>query len=340
MRPSILFLLASCSTDEKTGDSAPPGACEVEVVSTRPENGADDAFYRDAVEFNLSEADPTAAFTMTGPAGEVAGVQSFSGDTVVFVPSAPLDAGTEYSATLSLCEGERNPSISFRTSGIEPPVPDPTGKAYVMDLAGAEVVQPGGFGEIVIQVLTAEVMLGVDSATETTIQMTGAVSEVGSWTQDTCLPTIAFPEADFSENPWFELGPGDATFAAMDSEITVHDLYLTGAFAPNLFSIGGGTLDGELDARELAVVMVEAGLIAEPDPDQACDLISGFGANCVACSSDGEAYCIIVEVRDIDGALAEGVTIEAVEESDCHETCAASCENAECPEAEDWAICG
>jgi len=43
-------------------------------------------------------------------------------------------------------------------------------------------------------------------------------------------------------------------------------------------------------------VVVAAGLEVE-SADDVCGLVAGFGVTCGACSSDGEAYCITLEVN-------------------------------------------
>ena len=51
--------------------------------------------------------------------------------------------------------------------------------------------------------------------------------------------------------------------------------------------IGGLSLEGVVDTRPLAPLVDDGG-----DPGVICDLSVSFGATCIPCGSDGEAYCL------------------------------------------------
>ena len=84
-----------------------------------------------------------------------------------------------------------------------------------------------------------------------------------------------------------------------------------------------GRMAGLLDARDLAGVLVDNGLIEEEDPGAVCDLIATFGVLCEACS-DGEDYCLSIYVDQIT-AMEEDQTLLSVETCDV-DTCDEGCD--------------
>lgn len=99
------LLLAACGS----GDSAPPAATDTTaptVLSTAPAASASAVAASTSVSVTFSEAMDastltTATFKLDAAGAAVAGSVSASGSTATFTPSAPLAAGTVYSATVS-----------------------------------------------------------------------------------------------------------------------------------------------------------------------------------------------------------------------------------------------
>ena len=89
---------------------------------------------------------------------------------------------------------------------------------------------------------------------------------------------------------------------------------VSGTFAADGSYFGGGELSGGVDARQL--VDIVGGLMdGVESADDVCGLVAGFGVSCGACSSDGEAYCVTLEVNRLV-ANETGETLVAITEDD------------------------
>lgn len=327
-----LASVLGCNGDSKddtgdggTGDGGTTGSCEVEVDSTFPADGETSAYYRTTIEFELSDPDPTGtpSVTVADAAGTaVAGSSALNedGDVVIFTPDSPLSASTSYTATLDYCAG--NPAISFTTGSLGGALTaDLVGNAYVIDLDGADFVEPAGVADLLLGQLENSILLGVQ-ATSPDLEMIGAISVDGATDQDMCNESIPFPSADFSQSPYFEMGPADTIISAAGFDIEILNLSITGTFAADGTYFGGGTLAGELDARLLAPLLGD--LLGTKDPDDICGVLVGFGVACEECSSDDQPYCLGIYVRDItatqlSGSLAEVTTADIAANPDCAE---------------------
>jgi hypothetical protein len=308
------FLVTACATDGKddtAGDTAVTSdSCEVTVKETIPANGSVTADYRAAIEFELSDADETATVV-----SDIAGTTTLSSDneTVIFTPNDPLSPSTAYSVTLNYCGGSAE--ISFTTSDYGTPISDTSslvGNTYELDLAAARIVQPDGIGSVLSSYLTQSILIGVSDVTSTEIQMLGAIGKekVSPAEQDYCDPTIDFPAADFSAQPFFTIGPQTTTLSVAGYNIEIGDLEITGTFKSDGSAFAGGTLAGTIDTRPLdPLVGDEEGAI--------CELAGSFGAACEACSSDGEPFCLSLVADQITAEEVSGLTLVEVVGNDC-----------------------
>ncbi|MFN7142401.1 MAG: Ig-like domain-containing protein [Myxococcota bacterium] len=315
----LLPLLVACSggddkgTDTAGGDSgSDTNGCDVIVDSTLPASGAIDADYRAAIEFHLSDADPTATVSSS-----IAGTTTLADDneTVIFTPSAPLAPSTDYTVTLEYCGGTVD--LGFKTSSLGTPLPDTNvlvGKTFALDLAGARIVEPAGIGSVLSSYLTQDILVGVDTVSATEINMTGAIGkeDASPPAQDFCTPTIDFPVADFDEQPFFQIGPQTTTLSVAGYSIEIGNLEITGTFASDASYFGGGTLSGTIDTRPLAPLLDDSG-----DEGAICDLAVSFGAVCEACPSDGEPFCLTLVADQIVAVEVEGTSLSEVAGSDC-----------------------
>ncbi len=325
-----LATVIGCSGDKDSGDATGDGggdggtgACEVEIGTTFPVDGETSAYYRTTVDFKLSAEDPdgTPSIMLAGPSGDVAGTTTVSDDgkTVTFTPSGALDSGATYTATIDFCRGQD--SISFTTSSLGAPLTASIdGKAYKVDLGGADFVQPAGVADLLLGQLENDILLGVVSSSPN-LQIIGAISMDGVSDQDMCNETIDFPAADFSDSPYFQIGPQDTTISVAGFNVDILQLAISGTFAADGSYFGGGTLAGELDARLLAPLVGD--LLGTTDPDEICGVVAGFGVSCQACSSDGAAYCLEVYVRDITATeLGTPIVVRTTADIDADPTCA------------------
>lgn len=330
------FALVGCAGgDDKTdsgsagdggaGDGGDGGGCETTFAMSNPADSSTTHYYLDPVEVTLSVADASTTISIADAAGAaVSGSTSFSADglTAIFTPTDGFAPSTTYNVNISVCDGASNSSAStFTTSALGAPVTvDLSGTTYVVNLGEARFVQPAGVADLLLGSLENNILVGVKSATDTSIEMIGAIDADGSGVQDYCTPSIPFPSAAFS-NPSFQVGPADTTLDVAGVSITINGLSISGAFAADGSYFGGGRLEGQLDARVLAPLLGD--LLGVTDPDEVCGLLIGFGVTCGTCSSDGAAYCADVLADQIT-ATAQGAALVCIDEQDCHPECASS----------------
>jgi hypothetical protein len=298
----LFTLLFACG--DKTEDTAVevsnscPNGAEITISSTYPTSGAADFYVLDTIQFNLSAEDPAASLALFDASGaSVSGTSSVDGAVVTFVPDAALTASSAYTAALSYCNSADPVEVAFNTSSLgEALTTDLVGKTYAVDLASGNFVQPPGIGSLIGGLFENNILLGIKSAGDE-LEIIGALSEAGNTNQDKCTETLEdFPAADFSASPYFEIPEGDVTLTVAGYTATIHNLAVSGMFAADASYFGGGELSGQLDAREIVDIVVEAGLEVE-SADDVCGLVAGFGVMCTECASDGEAYCITLEVN-------------------------------------------
>jgi hypothetical protein len=315
-------LLAACGgKNTDTGDTAPQG-CGVTIYESVPATDAADHYYRAPVEFHLTGADDSAVATLTDASGEaVAGTSSLSDDATVvyFEADASLAPSSSYTAGLTYCSGDASVAFSTSTLGgdIDASI-DLTGNTYALDLASARFVRPEGVGVLLQQYVTQEILAGVTSVSDTAITMLGSIAVEGSdpATQDYCTETFDFPEADFSEAPFFVLGPATTPLTIAGFSVNIGDMLVSGTFAADGSYFGGGVLSGEIDGREVSDAFDEI-----EDAEALCALAASVGASCEACTADGEVLCLSIEVDQITASAIDGLELVEVAASDCHELC-------------------
>lgn len=335
----LAALTAGCTNGK---DSAEPtdttSTCAVTAAAEYPVNDAVDAYYRSNIEFELSDADPTAVISLVDASGAaVDGTSSLEDDDelVVFTPAAPLSPSTSYTATLTWCGGDA--SINFTTSALGAATTvDLTGKTYNIDITSGRFVEPAGVGDLIGGLLENSILFGVTEVTDSTISFRGAISETGTTDQDVCTPSLNdFPAADYAD-PYFALSANELALSVGGFDINIDAINISGTFAADGSYFGGGELSGELDARDIGPLLADQ--LEDTSPDAICDLLIGFGVVCSPCSSDGEAYCATLMVDQLVGTEQSGEVAEVLE-SDCYEGCAASCDNKECAEASSFDVC-
>ena len=332
-----LILTASCSGKDDTDDT--DGDTCTNAATPFPASGATNIYYRTTVEAKFQAADQTATLTVDG----VNGTTAWRGNTLVFTPDAPLAPNTSYNVSLSYTCGDSTWSFTTSEVGAATDVTGLNGRAYALDLNAESVrfVQPEGVGDLLGDYLTTDVLMGVESADASSIQMIGAIGIEGASpaAQDTCNPTIPFPQADFTENPYFQAGPATTTINVEDYEITINDLLIAGAFAPDGSYISGAVLSGSIDTRPLAVLLDDTCTDEGEDANgdgvadcraAICDLAVTIGVACETCT-DGKDYCLSLYV---DGIVATELTESLVEIPTQEDACLRE----ECAEDSDCAV--
>jgi hypothetical protein len=324
----LIGIMFACSGDKtgETGDVAAANTCpdgaEITISNTYPTSDAANFYILDSVEFTLSAEDPSAALTLSGPDGDVAGSSAVNGTKVTFTADAPLAPSSAYTASLSYCNSEDPVDVAFSTSDLgEDLTVDLVGKTYAVDLASGNFVQPPGIGSLLGGLFTNKILLNVTSSGDT-LEFIGALSEESSTAQDTCSETFTdFPSADFTNAPMFDVPEADLSLSISGYSATIYALSVSGTFAADGSYFGGGELSGELDARQL--VDIVGGLMEGIESaEDVCGLVAGFGVSCSECSSDGEAYCVNLEVNrmvanETGEALVEITADDVAANADC-----------------------
>jgi hypothetical protein len=211
------------------------------------------------------------------------------------------------------------PTIAFTVGDIGDPIEcDLVGRTFAIELGSARFVEPEGVAELLLGEFEDDILIGVAAEGGGELNMLGAISEGAGGPQNYCNPSIDFPVASFGEDPYFAVGPTDINIDVAGVNIQISSLEITGSFRSDCSSFEGGTLAGELDARVLGPLLLDA--IGTGDPDEICSLLLGFGVSCEACSSDGAMYCVEVYVDQMTAGEAD-MTLECIDETNCHELC-------------------
>ncbi len=218
-----------------------------------------------------------------------------------------LQADTDYTLVLQDCQ--QTQEIPFRTSELGAPLqggPESlVGNTYLLDLAGADWVEPPQLAAIIAVYLTDPILLGVRFASEGQIDFLGAPGStdvLGNVTQAAGVPTWDFPLSGF-DAPFIDAQVDSVTLQYDLGEvidIPVGDFVLQATFSEDGRSIGGGILRGLGDTRG-----IDEGLALGASM---CDLAADLGVPCEPCP-DGQVACLQLAARDLQGALQPGLVL-------------------------------
>ncbi|HHO51129.1 MAG TPA: hypothetical protein ENK18_09735 [Deltaproteobacteria bacterium] len=326
MRPATLssLILVACSGSDgapqvllDTGwfeGSTQTGACTDVFVASEPAGGETDWYWRDLPR----------AFTQTDRVNRYnAWLQDADGNLIEtqmawadgnlsfeLASERSLEANTDYVLVLQDCQ--QTQEIPFTTSPLGTPLSEPAaslvGNTYLLDLAGAEWIEPPQLASIIAVYLTDPILLGVRFADADQIDFLGApgsTDTLGQVSQAQGVPTWNFPLSDFSQQPFIDAQAEQITLQySLDEviDIPVQDFVLQATFSADGRSIGGGILSGRADTREI-------GLLLNPNDEGAlCELSAGLGVFCEPCS-DGQSYCLDLVARDLEGTLQPGLVL-------------------------------
>ena len=202
-------------------------------------------------------------------------------------------------------------------------------------MGSGNFVEPPGVGDLIGGLLENQILIGITDASNGQMSIRGAISVENSSEQDFCTETLnSFPAADFSGSPYFEIPEGDVQLSVAGLDIMINSMSISGTFASDGSYMGGASVRGELDARDIGPLL--EGTLESTDPSEICTLLVGFGVQCIECSSDSEPYCISLYVNRLT-AENTNTTLGLVCESDCHESCGDS--TCETPQAADAQEC-
>jgi len=160
------------------------------------------------------------------------------------------------------------------------------GRVYSFSLDDATIEQPSGLGTLVDGQLTQSILLEVQYADATSMDLLVGLSLPDRFEdQDYCAATSSLPGASFAENPSFSVGPSSLSISANGLTLSLEEVYLSGTFAADLSEITNGELSALLDTTPLDTLAQEYGV------DTACELLAYIGASCVECP-DGSETCV------------------------------------------------
>lgn len=317
----FLLLVVACGTDKAstnddssvgrdsdTGDSD-VGPCTTQVVSVAPADGAADVYYHDLITVSFDGDGGSAVFSLLDASGvDVPMTATFTDGNVQAVLTAELAPVTTYTLTTSVCGSEA--ASGFTTNALGSPLDmdpaDLVGATYVFRLSDADITEPAFLNLIAGTYLTVPILIGVDSADSTSIDMLGGLGyeTSDSFKQDTELPSWDFPVADFSTQPFFHAQSPLITIMYGTTAIPIEQFNLSGTFAADGSAIEEGYVTGIGDSRYMAP------LVGKPADDLSavCDLAGAAGVYCIECS-DGEPYCLYIVAENITAERVDGLTL-------------------------------
>lgn len=325
----VLLALVACNKDKDsgaTGDTDPLGTddsgttptgedCTTTVLSSTPEDGEADVYYRTVftVSFEGDGQTDGATFAVTDSMGGSPPITDVvwadGGVQVMF--RADLAPMTTYTLSTSVCAATT--TASFTTNEIGAPLSEGnaslTGRTYVTRLSDATIVDPAILDPLLGQYLTVPLLFEVSAADDSTIDLLGALGyqeSDGSFTQLTDLPTWDFPAGDFTDTPYFFAQAASITIMYGDIPIPIEDFTLEGSFTADGTQITYGRATGLGDSRYLGE------LVNQPGVESAvCDLAGAMGVYCEACA-DGEMYCLHIIAEGIEADYEEGLDVVEV----------------------------
>lgn len=308
----LMLLLAACPepTSEKGSDPPVVTECTNFVVGVAPE----EVLFSSVFTVTFAEDAAEASIRLEDAEGmEVPSSSAGDGTTVVLTPDAVLEPASDYTLVVDVCDEESRRDI--RTSDIGLPMEEPStleGKAWSVDLGSGEVVDPPGV-DAILSTLISDVglLLGVASYDDgaATLEMIGALA--GADGQDLCTPTLVLPEpADF-DNPMMVLSSPSLPIEVAGFSVMIEDLDVTGVIAPDGSAVVDASLQGSIDTRGLVGVVPGT---EDGADDSVCELLGGFGVACIACSADGEPYCLSLHVRGLEGTAAAAAIVPRTED--------------------------
>lgn len=173
---------------------------------------------------------------------------------------------------------------------------DLSGKLYSITPDDVRVTMPPGLDAMWHEIMQRDVLVYVEGETDDALMLDVALAGVDG-AQDPCEAVRSFPAADWSANPRFEAGPGELGTSFGGHPATFRDLALAGTFDEYAFQWRDGTLDAELDTRELAPAL--------PEMSDLCGLVEDLGGACKACT-DGEVACFDLRLEEITAVMVDG----------------------------------
>ena len=277
-----------------------PEPCETLVVEGYPSAGMRDVSVLSTFEASLDAPLGDENLRVLDASGrEVPGrLRRTDRDRLLtFYPEDPLQPSTEHTVVVEVCGGTVAADWSVTTSDRGAPLTcDPVGRAYVMNLDEARFVAPDpSVAPLLFELFESSslvVSVVATSDDEATLRL-----GVG----DATAPVACAPTADLSGTFADPVAAVSVpTVPALIDGVAVdllHDASLDTVLAADCSDMEVYRLAGTLDMRSLTPALAD--LVGTEDADEICALVATFGLTCSACPSDGEAYCLDLEVTEM-----------------------------------------
>lgn len=290
--------------------------CSLALLSTTPEDGAGDVYYRDplVVSFDGGDASADATISLADAAGtDVPATATWGEGGVQATLDVVLQPLTTYTLTVDVCDATT--TSTFTTSELGTPLTvasaDLQGRTYVFRLSEADITEPAFLDVIADSYLNVPLLLGITAADDTSIDLLGALGDLnddGSYSQDLAQTTWDFPAADFTTSPFFFAQAEYIVLSYQGTPIPIEDFTIEGTFTADGTEIVKGRATGLGDSRELGSM-----IFGDDDPAAICNLAEDQGVYCVPCA-DGGPYCLEIVAEDIVATWEEGLVVTAVTE--------------------------
>jgi hypothetical protein len=294
-----------------------PDTCLSRFVDSRPAGGEGQWYWRDRPVL-FTATDHQAAYDAwlvdaDGNRLDTEMVWAEGGVSFELVWDGFLAPSTDYTLWRRDCSVTE--AIEFTTSELGTPIvggPESlVGTTFRLDLINATWVEPGALSTLMALYFTTPILLGVQYADGSHLDLLGAPGEVDAFgaIQQANAPTWDFPLQPFDQQPYFvaEVDSIQLDYQSGNDliPIPVQDFVLAGTIGPDGATFGGGEISGLADTRELSDVLPGGG----DDDGAVCDFAESLGVSCQACD-DGLPYCLRIIGVDIEGARVDGLSLD------------------------------
>lgn len=161
-------------------------------------------------------------------------------------------------------------------------------RLYRMTADDMVVTEPPGLDGLWDQVLQTPLLAYVNRESSDSLELMLALAGADGL-QDPCEAVRSLPPADWSANPAFSAGPGELATSFAGHAAAFRKLEISGVVDESAGGWHDGTLDAELDTRELQPAL---------GMDDVCGFVAELGGDCHACG-DGEEACFHVSIEQV-----------------------------------------
>ena len=317
----LLLPLTLLSCGHNSHDQT-PDACTIEVVALAPADGDAEVAVDAPIRATLSRPDSSATFLLEDADGQpVPGHSKAKGDTLRFLPDAPLATDTTYTATLRYCLDTPAPAVAVATFASLSTAGPAEGKSYRIDLTTATWISPV-IGSFLSSYISSDLLFQVTRQVADRIEMMGATTISRGGPQDTCYATMPFPEGSMTAGGAFVIGPASVVLPITGANVPVTDMTIEGQLAADLTTVEFTSVTGQISTVDLGATL--GPLFGTSDPAELCSLLTMFGDSCVECNDGSGHFCVDAHLSNLRGDELPEETVQCVGLDFCHPDCASS----------------